>query len=162
MIFMYRRAAVRVLKTFIFMSVIALVFYFFAIAVFAFFATREDMREPYVTSKEISPDKRYKAVLSGMAGGALSPYCIEHIAIVSNDAPPEMEIAEDMIVFTSDCTEFSFKSRLKEQSPSYYWVDNEKLKIRYSIYQNSSYPDRMTLKAKDASGKIAVEYEAIP
>ena len=130
---------------------------------FALPSTSMKENKPDYVSLTPSPNGNYKAVLSTWAGGgAISPYCYDRLTVVPTGVPANSESASDMAVFESECATFPLRDGAIENSPSIHWESDTRLKVKFSIDATARLPATVKLRKQDASGRIAVEFDALP
>lgn len=109
----------------------------------------------------LSPDSSMKAALVTYAGGgAISPYCWSQVSVVPSSGSEAEAQDKKFAVFTGGCDGFSVRDGRVEPSPRVEWLSNSELKVTSSINSTLLTPATVTMKKRDASGRVTIRYEA--
>jgi len=108
-----------------------------------------------------SPNASMKAALVYYTGGgAISPYCSIVVSILPDTGSETEAQDKKFIVFTGGCEGFTVRNGVMLNSPIVEWRSNTELKITSSINSTMLMPATVTMKKRDASGRVTVQYEA--
>jgi hypothetical protein len=109
-----------------------------------------------------APDGSMKAAIIFYVGrrGAISPSCDSAVSIVPSSASENDAKDEKFAVFTGGCDPFAVRDKVALSSPLVEWLSNANLKITSSINATIITPASVTMKKRDASNQIVVQFEA--
>jgi hypothetical protein len=108
-----------------------------------------------------SPDASMKAALvSYFGGGGISPYCWTVVSILPDIGSETDAQDKKFTVFTGGCDGFAVRNGAILNSPIVEWLSNTALKITSSINATMLTPATVTMKKRDASGRVTIQYEA--
>lgn len=122
-----------------------------------------DVGDSSSTTFAASPSGAFKAVLTTWTGGgAGSSYCNDRLTVVPVGTPPDKASASDMAVFEAECASFALRNDISENSPIVSWEGDDRLKVKFSTTETGLQLATVKLRKQDASGRVAVEFEAQP
>jgi hypothetical protein len=108
-----------------------------------------------------SPDASMKAALVYYTGGgAISPYCSIVVSVLPDTGSETDAQDKKFTVFTGECAGFAVRNGAVLNSPIIEWVSNTTLRITSSINATMLTPVTVTMKKRDASGRVTLQYEA--
>jgi hypothetical protein len=104
-----------------------------------------------------SPDGRYKAVRITLAGGGTSPFCFDSISILLAVYPDNFaESDKTYEVYAAPCA----APAKRAASPKVEWLSNAAVQITYAPGLAGADPNKLRMKALDASKFVHVMFVA--